>query len=103
MVSDVYSFEEEEAVLDPHISEHLSHFGIDMLQMQKRVSCLDCIIHSYIYFRTICQTKTENREISVYSSLHSKVFTPSSPLCDIRQRTGTTQTITPGRGSVNGR
>lgn len=40
LVSDVYSFEEEEAVLDPHISEHLSHFGIDMLQMQKRVSYL---------------------------------------------------------------
>lgn len=37
LISDVYSFEEEEAVLDPHISEHLSHFGIDMLQMQKRV------------------------------------------------------------------
>ncbi|KAG7282859.1 hypothetical protein CRUP_020697, partial [Coryphaenoides rupestris] len=34
--ADVYSFEEEEAVLDPHISEHLSHFGIDMLQMQQR-------------------------------------------------------------------
>uniref|UniRef100_A0A7N9B1A8 Ubiquitin carboxyl-terminal hydrolase n=1 Tax=Mastacembelus armatus TaxID=205130 RepID=A0A7N9B1A8_9TELE len=38
--ADVYSFEEEEAVLDPHISEHLAHFGIDMLQMQKNVSCL---------------------------------------------------------------
>uniref|UniRef100_A0A8C5I8V8 Ubiquitin carboxyl-terminal hydrolase n=1 Tax=Gouania willdenowi TaxID=441366 RepID=A0A8C5I8V8_GOUWI len=35
--ADVYSFEEEEAVLDPQVSEHLSHFGIDMLQMQKRV------------------------------------------------------------------
>ncbi|CAL8253290.1 unnamed protein product [Merluccius merluccius] len=34
--ADVYSFEEEEAVLDPQISEHLSHFGIDMLQMQQR-------------------------------------------------------------------
>ncbi|MGH0159056.1 UNVERIFIED_CONTAM: hypothetical protein FKN15_049597 [Acipenser sinensis] len=32
---DVYSFDEEEAVLDPHLAEHLSHFGIDMLQMQK--------------------------------------------------------------------
>uniref|UniRef100_A0A8C4IZ42 Ubiquitin carboxyl-terminal hydrolase 13 n=1 Tax=Dicentrarchus labrax TaxID=13489 RepID=A0A8C4IZ42_DICLA len=40
--ADIYSFEEEEAVLDPHISEHLSHFGIDMLQMQNRtVSCLN--------------------------------------------------------------
>lgn len=43
LVSDVYSFEEEEAVLDPVISEHLSHFGIDMLQMQNRVSCLCCL------------------------------------------------------------
>ncbi|CAG08062.1 unnamed protein product, partial [Tetraodon nigroviridis] len=34
--ADIYSFEEEEAVLDPHISDHLSHFGIDMLQMQKK-------------------------------------------------------------------
>uniref|UniRef100_A0A8C9SSY9 Ubiquitin carboxyl-terminal hydrolase n=1 Tax=Scleropages formosus TaxID=113540 RepID=A0A8C9SSY9_SCLFO len=33
--ADVYSFDEEEAVLDPHIAEHLAHFGIDMLQMQK--------------------------------------------------------------------
>ncbi|XP_033894289.3 ubiquitin carboxyl-terminal hydrolase 13-like isoform X2 [Acipenser ruthenus] len=33
--ADVYSFDEEEAVLDPHLAEHLSHFGIDMLQMQK--------------------------------------------------------------------
>ncbi|XP_061883827.1 ubiquitin carboxyl-terminal hydrolase 13 isoform X2 [Entelurus aequoreus] len=34
--ADVYSFEEEEAVLDPHMSQHLSHYGIDMLHMQKR-------------------------------------------------------------------
>uniref|UniRef100_A0A671TDX6 Ubiquitin carboxyl-terminal hydrolase n=1 Tax=Sinocyclocheilus anshuiensis TaxID=1608454 RepID=A0A671TDX6_9TELE len=33
--ADVYSFDEEETVLDPHISEHLLHFGIDMLQMQR--------------------------------------------------------------------
>nr|XP_008168893.1 ubiquitin carboxyl-terminal hydrolase 13 isoform X2 [Chrysemys picta bellii] len=31
--ADVYSFDEEEAVLDPHIAKHLAHFGIDMLQM----------------------------------------------------------------------
>ncbi|XP_053316177.1 ubiquitin carboxyl-terminal hydrolase 13 isoform X2 [Spea bombifrons] len=30
----VYSFDEEEAVLDPHLAKHLAHFGIDMLQMQ---------------------------------------------------------------------
>ncbi|XP_048832924.1 ubiquitin carboxyl-terminal hydrolase 13-like isoform X1 [Brienomyrus brachyistius] len=33
--ADIYSFDEEEAVLDPHISDHLAHFGIDMLLMQK--------------------------------------------------------------------
>ncbi|XP_041071957.1 ubiquitin carboxyl-terminal hydrolase 13 isoform X1 [Carcharodon carcharias] len=33
--ADVYSFDEEEAVLDANIAEHLMHFGIDMLKMQK--------------------------------------------------------------------
>uniref|UniRef100_A0A4W4G5N7 ubiquitinyl hydrolase 1 n=1 Tax=Electrophorus electricus TaxID=8005 RepID=A0A4W4G5N7_ELEEL len=33
--ADVYSFDEEEAVLDPYIAEHLSHFGIDMLKMHR--------------------------------------------------------------------
>ncbi|KAG5276377.1 hypothetical protein AALO_G00131190 [Alosa alosa] len=33
--ADVYSFEEEEAVLDPQISDHLAHFGIDMLKMTR--------------------------------------------------------------------
>ncbi|NXY58705.1 UBP13 hydrolase, partial [Callaeas wilsoni] len=32
--ADVYSFDEEEPVLDPLIAKHLAHFGIDMLQMQ---------------------------------------------------------------------
>ncbi|XP_060098543.1 ubiquitin carboxyl-terminal hydrolase 13 isoform X2 [Heteronotia binoei] len=32
--ADIYSFDEEEPVLDPHIAKHLAHFGIDMLQMQ---------------------------------------------------------------------
>ncbi|KAJ8374375.1 hypothetical protein SKAU_G00049550 [Synaphobranchus kaupii] len=33
--ADVYSFDEEQAVLDPLIADHLAHFGINMLQMQK--------------------------------------------------------------------
>lgn len=28
---DVYSFQEEGPVLDPHLAKHLAHFGIDML------------------------------------------------------------------------
>ncbi|KAG5851422.1 hypothetical protein ANANG_G00093240 [Anguilla anguilla] len=35
--ADVYSFEEEQAVLDPHLADHLAHFGINMLQMQKPI------------------------------------------------------------------
>lgn len=33
--ADVYSYEEDEMVLDPGLAEHLSHFGIDMMNMQK--------------------------------------------------------------------
>ncbi|KAJ8409410.1 hypothetical protein AAFF_G00228110 [Aldrovandia affinis] len=33
--ADVFSFDEEEAVLNPHLANHLSHFGIDILQAQK--------------------------------------------------------------------
>lgn len=32
---DVYSYDEDDMVLDPSLAEHLSHFGIDMLKMQK--------------------------------------------------------------------
>uniref|UniRef100_A0A2K5F844 ubiquitinyl hydrolase 1 n=1 Tax=Aotus nancymaae TaxID=37293 RepID=A0A2K5F844_AOTNA len=31
--ADVYSFQEEEPVSDPHLAKHLEHFGIDMLHM----------------------------------------------------------------------
>lgn len=33
---DVYSYDEDDMVLDPNLAEHLSHFGIDMLKMQKQ-------------------------------------------------------------------
>lgn len=31
---DVYSFQEEGPVSDPHLAKHLAHFGIDMLHTQ---------------------------------------------------------------------
>uniref|UniRef100_A0A8C4TDU1 Ubiquitin carboxyl-terminal hydrolase 13 n=1 Tax=Erpetoichthys calabaricus TaxID=27687 RepID=A0A8C4TDU1_ERPCA len=40
--ADVYSFQEEEAVIDPHLAEHLAHFGIDMLQMPKTENGFTC-------------------------------------------------------------
>uniref|UniRef100_A0A3P8ZIA8 Ubiquitin carboxyl-terminal hydrolase n=1 Tax=Esox lucius TaxID=8010 RepID=A0A3P8ZIA8_ESOLU len=46
--ADIYSFDEEEAVLDPQISEHLQHFGIDMLQMQRVQKFTSC--HSAVLF-----------------------------------------------------
>nr|XP_033781358.1 ubiquitin carboxyl-terminal hydrolase 5 isoform X1 [Geotrypetes seraphini] len=33
--ADVYSYDEDDMVLDPKLAEHLSHFGIDMMKMQK--------------------------------------------------------------------
>jgi hypothetical protein len=34
-VSDVYSYEEDEMVEDPHLAKHLAHFGINMMKMEK--------------------------------------------------------------------
>ncbi|KAG7277911.1 hypothetical protein CRUP_004690 [Coryphaenoides rupestris] len=35
--ADVYSYDEDDMVLNPKLPEHLSHFGIDMMTMEKRV------------------------------------------------------------------
>lgn len=71
LVSDIYSFDEEEAVLDPHISEHLSHFGIDMLQMQKRVREESSMFYNPLFTKCIC------RNFLLWTP---QGFTPSSPL-----------------------
>ncbi|CAN6997511.1 unnamed protein product [Brassica oleracea var. botrytis] len=33
--ADVYSYPEDDSVLDPHLAQHLAHFGIDFSKMQK--------------------------------------------------------------------
>lgn len=33
--ADVYSYDEDDMVEDPHLSQHLSHFGIDITSMSK--------------------------------------------------------------------
>lgn len=33
--ADVYSYDEDSMVLDPKLSDHLSHFGINMMAMSK--------------------------------------------------------------------
>lgn len=49
--ADVYSFDEEEPVLDPHIAKHLAHFGIDMLQMQVvgNPSFIKLVVHFFVH------------------------------------------------------
>lgn len=32
---DVYSYDEDDMVLDPKLPEHLAHFGIDIMSMKK--------------------------------------------------------------------
>ena len=32
---DVFSYDEDEMVLDPHLDKHLSHFGINITEMKK--------------------------------------------------------------------
>lgn len=44
--SDVYSYPEDDSVLDPLLAEHLAHFGIDFSSMQK-VSNEFRILHFY--------------------------------------------------------
>ena len=62
---DVYSFEEEEAVLDPNISEHLSHFGIDMLQMQQRVKGSWVLFHLSFFLSPIINMSSLIRSAQV--------------------------------------
>jgi len=38
--ADVYSYDEDDMVLDSKLPEHLSHFGIDMMTMEK--------VHSFL-------------------------------------------------------
>lgn len=37
---DVYSYDEDDMVLDSKLPEHLAHFGIDMMTMEKARSVL---------------------------------------------------------------
>lgn len=47
MFPDVYSYDEDDMVLDSKLPEHLSHFGIDMMTMEKvsfdLLSALCCV------------------------------------------------------------
>ena len=41
MAADVYSYDEDDMVLDPKLADHLAHFGIDVQSQKKvRVTCL---------------------------------------------------------------
>ena len=42
MLTDVYSYAEDDMVVDPLLADHLAHFGIDIMSMQKV-----CEVHRY--------------------------------------------------------
>lgn len=44
---DVYSYDEDEMVLDSKLPEHLAHFGIDMMTMEKARSLFRLF---YVFF-----------------------------------------------------
>ena len=35
MLADVYSYPEDDMVVDPLLADHLAHFGIDIMSMKK--------------------------------------------------------------------
>jgi len=35
MLADVYSYPEDDMVIDPLLADHLAHFGIDIMSMKK--------------------------------------------------------------------
>lgn len=39
--ADVYSYDEDSEVTDPHLKTHLAHFGIDMTRMEKTCRTLE--------------------------------------------------------------
>ena len=47
---DVYSYDEDDMVVDPYLDKHLSHFGINIKALEKvRTSSDSQVKHTYIY------------------------------------------------------
>ena len=42
--TDVFSYDEDDMVEDPHLAKHLAHWGIDILNMHKVESCCGAVI-----------------------------------------------------------
>ena len=47
---DVYSYDEDDMVVDTQLAKHLAHFGIDMMQCQQTGTRQNLHNLSYIYF-----------------------------------------------------
>jgi len=44
MLADVYSYAEDDMVIDPLLADHLAHFGIDIMNL-KKVKMLSVLIY----------------------------------------------------------
>ena len=49
ILADVYSYPEDDSVLDPHLAQHLAHFGIDFSTMQKVSKGEECVLSDTLY------------------------------------------------------
>jgi len=47
MSTDVYSYPEDDMVIDPLLADHLAHFGIDIMSMKKvnELTLAEILIH----------------------------------------------------------
>ena len=61
---DVYSYDEDDMVLDPKLPEHLAHFGIDIMSMKKTDKTMVeleidannkvCVLYYILFYYIMC-------------------------------------------------
>lgn len=56
---DVYSYDEDDMVLDAKLPEHLSHFGIDMMTMEKVGSVFLLLLAKAVIFCSVTIVDTK--------------------------------------------
>lgn len=62
---DVYSYDEDDMVLDAKLPEHLSHFGIDMMTMEKVSSVFLLLLAKAVIF---CSMTIKNTKLAIMAT-----------------------------------
>lgn len=74
LLTDVYSYSEDDMVTDPSLSQHLAHWGIDIMKMTKVSSCI--YLYNLAYVCYIFLARCILSQIS-YLIMHTKIMTCS--------------------------